>query len=360
MAEDMGEKTEDPTPRRKSEARKEGQIAKSQDLTAAVMMIGATTILAFFGGRMFLGMAEIVRYNLSPERLGRKLTVGSSKGDLLVIGAEVMRLTLPVALLMFVVTLLAVGGQVGLMFSSKSITPDLKKINPIGGLKKLLSKRSLVKAGLDALKFLVLALTATLAIRLEWDVVSSLTQLSVLNAVVEAAWLVLKIGIVVLLLLVLLALVDFVYQRWQHTEDLKMTKHEVKDERKSMEGDPEVRKRRAKMAQQILGQRLQQDVPGADVVVTNPTHFSVALKYDAGAMGAPVVVAKGADYVALRIRQIASASGVPIVERPPLARALYGVCAVGDEVPESSYEAVAEVLAFVYELEGRGLEEVAG
>jgi len=147
--------------------------------------------------------------------------------------------------------------------------------------------------------------------------------------------------------------VDLLYQRWQHTEDLKMTKQQVKDERRSSEGDPEVKSRRFQMAREIIRQRLGAAVPEADVVVTNPTHFAAALKYDSDEMAAPRLVAKGADHLAMQIRLIAVAHGVPIVERPPLARALYRNVEVGQEVPSDLYEAVAEVLAYVYRLEGR-------
>lgn len=356
MADDMGEKTEQPTSKRLSEARQRGQVAKSQDMTGALMMIGATLMLLIFGERMFMGMANLVAYHLSTERLGASLTVGMTRGDMMTTGMEVVRIVLPVMLIMSFVGVMAIVLQIGLMLSGKALEPKLSKLNPIQGAKKLFSKRSVVRASLDFLKFVALAGTGLFMIRMNLDDLVMLTALHPAQGIVETAWLVIEVGAAVLLVLLLLALVDYFYQKWQHNEDLKMTKHEVKDERKSMEGDPEVRKRRAKIAQDIQGQRVQRDVPTADVVVTNPTHFSVALKYDAAAMGAPVVVAKGGDYLALRIRQIAAAEGIPIVERPPLARALYAGCEVGDEVPESWYEAVAEVLAFVYELEGRVLE----
>ena len=179
--------------------------------------------------------------------------------------------------------------------------------------------------------------------------------LSIINAVEIIADLMLIVALTVLAILILLAILDFLYQKWQTTQDLKMTKHEVKDERKSMEGNPEVRAKRMKMARQMAMQRLGRDVPDADVVVTNPTHVSVALKYDSEMMAAPRVVAKGADFVALRIRQIAATHGVPIVERPPLARALYARCEVGDEIPERDYEAVAEILAYVYRVSGEAV-----
>ncbi|MCP4245577.1 MAG: EscU/YscU/HrcU family type III secretion system export apparatus switch protein [bacterium] len=169
------------------------------------------------------------------------------------------------------------------------------------------------------------------------------------------AALVFQLGMTLAIVLLVLALIDYAYQRYKHERDLKMTKEEVKDELRSMEGDPVVKRRRREVQMQLAYPRLQKEVPGADVVVSNPTHVAVAIKYDADTMASPRVVAKGADLMALRIRQLAAASGVPIMERPPLARALYESVQVGQEVPERFYQAVAEILAYVYELTGRNL-----
>jgi len=187
----------------------------------------------------------------------------------------------------------------------------------------------------------------------EWERVLAITVLDLVPALAVAGSIILKVAIWVIVVLFVLGLADFTYQKWQHTQDLKMTRHEVKDERKASEGDTETKGRRLKLARQMAMQRLSRDVPRADVIVTNPTHFSVALQYDQKSMDAPRVIAKGADYLALKIRYIASAHGIPIVERPPLARAIYNDVPVGREIHQAHYEAVAEVLAYVYRLEGR-------
>ena len=243
--------------------------------------------------------------------------------------------------------------QVGLLFTTEPIKPKLDKINPISGTKKLFSKRNLVKTFVNTGKLLAAGIVAILVGARHLEPLLSLPRLGVAQALYKIALICLEMAAWLLLLLLALAVIDLIYQRWQHIQDLKMTKQEVKDERRSVEGDPEVKKRRLRMAQEIALQRIQSAVPDADVVVTNPTHVSVAIKYDSETMRAPRVVAKGADYMALRIRTVARQTGVHIVERPPLARALYAATDVGQEISAEHYEAVAEILAYVYRLEGR-------
>ncbi len=356
MADDMGEKTEEPTAKKLAEARDKGQVAKSQDLSAAIIMTGATLMLVLLGPGIFAAMFNLTRFCLTEEQLATGLDAASTQGDLFIIGDEIVRTLIPVMFIMTVVSALAIILQIGIQLSPKAMQPKLEKLNPQKGLARLFSKRSAVRATLDVLKFVALAVAAGFAIRVYIDELTYLVLLQPIEAIVIASQIIIKVGIAVLLVLILLGILDLSYQRWQHTQDLKMTKHEVKDERKSMEGNPEIKQQRAKIAREIASQRLSRDVPTADVVVTNPTHVSVALRYDQHSMHAPVIAAMGADYVALRIRQIAAAHAIPIIERPPLARALYARCDVGDEIPESAYEAVAEVLAYVYELEGRAPE----
>lgn len=351
MAEDLGDKTELPTEHRRSEAREEGQVARSADLSAAVLMVGVVLLMLTFAESLLTGMTALVRYSLSPESLG-EVTPDRLGPDLTLIFAEAGRLTAPLMALMALVAALAMIQQVGLHLSPKAVELKWSRLNFVAGFARLFGKRSLVKAGLDLLKLGVIGAVVTMVIRGEIDRLAALANLSLLEALVVGAELTRTFTIWVLLVLVAIGIIDFAYQRWQLTQDLRMTRHEVKDERKGAEGDMEVKARRLKMARQIALQRLGMDVPKADVVVTNPTHYAVALRYDADAgMRAPKVIAKGADFLALRIRTIAVAHGVPIVERPPLARALYREVKVGREVPSQHYEAVAEILAFVYRLD---------
>jgi flagellar biosynthetic protein FlhB len=247
--------------------------------------------------------------------------------------------------------------QSGFLFTGKTLQPSLNKLSPVRGAKRLFSRRSLVKLGVSIAKILILGSVAV------WTVVDDVKKLmtlpwlddpgQVVRLVRAVLFLVLDLGLKIGAVLLVLALIDYAYQRWQRIQDLRMTKQEVKDELRRMEGDPLMRSRRRQVQQQLAIQRMRRDVPGADVVVTNPTELAVALKYDAETMTAPRVVAKGAGYVARRIREIAVTHGVPIVERKPLAQALFRTCEVGDEIPPKLYRAVAEILAYVYELEGR-------
>ena len=353
MAEDMGEKTEQPTGKRLSDARMRGKVAKSADLSAAIVMSGATIVICVFGVDIISGLGIVMRYVLSPQVLSSDLAGGRVAADASLVFSEVVRLVAPIMIVMMVVGYLAQVTQVGFMFSAKVLEPNLARLNVIGGMKKFFSIRSLVRGGLDLVKLALIGTVVYAVVRSEWEQILAMGALELTQALAVAAWMLLKVAIWVLVVLFILGIADFSYQKWQHTKDLKMTRHEVKDERKAAEGDTETKGRRLKLARQMAMQRLQRDVPGADVIVTNPTHYSVALKYDSNAMDAPKVVAKGADYLALKIRYIAAAHGIPIVERPPLARAIYNDVPVGREIHTAHYEAVAEVLAYVYRLEGR-------
>lgn len=353
MAEDMGEKTEQPTGKRLSDAREQGQVGKSQDLTAAIIMIGAVVLMVVFAQSTLMRVLAITRHNLSPETVASSLLVGDLVGDLNNTGYQFAIVVAPFMGVMLLVCWLSQFLQVGWLLSAKALQPKLDKLNPIKGLQKLFSKRSLIKGGLDLLKFALVGGIAFIAVQFEKELIESLPSLTVIQSVVVAGEILIRIAIWALLMLLILGLADYAYQKWQRTQDLKMTKHEVKDERKSMEGDMEQKAKRIRMGREIAMQRLQMDVPKADVIVTNPTHYAVALKYDKENMDAPRVLAKGGDYLAMRIRQIATTAGVPIVERPPLARALYHNVDVGQQIHPEHFEAVAEVLAYVYRLDGR-------
>ncbi|MBL0927098.1 MAG: flagellar biosynthesis protein FlhB [Phycisphaerales bacterium] len=353
MAEDMGERTELPTARKRSEAANKGQIAKSVDLTGAVLLIGAAAMLGALGASIFRAMWRLTGHMLSPSVIASDVAGGRVSTDLQLALWETLRMIGPFVLAMMVLGYVAGVLQVGFMVSDKILNPDWSRLNPFAGLGRLFSRRTLVKTVVDVLKMSLVFGIAIVAIRSEWEGIVALAALDIAAAFMAIVWMVVRLAMWILAVMLLVGVVDYAYQRWQTTEDLRMTKQEVKDEMRSTDGDPEVKSRRLRMARQIAMQRLQRDVPKADVIVTNPTHFSVALAYEEKTMRAPRVVAKGADYLALKIRYIAAAHGVPIVERPPLARALYGQAEVGREISPEHYEAVAEVLAYVYRLEGR-------
>ncbi|MFQ5489171.1 MAG: flagellar biosynthesis protein FlhB [Phycisphaerae bacterium] len=352
MAGDKDAKTEAPTPRRRSEARSTGQVAKSQELSAAVLLLGGLLALRFLGPGIFARMLSIFRTALAHE--------GATDSHQLVplalaAGKEIFHMVAPFMGILLVVTLMVLYAQVGLLLTLKPLTPDLKKLNPITGVARMFSPRSLVTLVQNLFKLVLVGGVAYLLIRSIADKIVHSVGLDYLSIAGLAAHLTFQLGVTLAVVLVLLALLDLAYQRYRHEQDLKMTKEEVKDELRSMEGDPVVKRRRRQVQMQLAMQRLQNVVPEADVVVSNPTHYALALKYDSQTMAAPKVVAKGVDQVAIRIRQLAAAAGVPILERPPLARAMHDAVEVGQEVPERFYQAVAEILAYVYELTGRQL-----
>jgi flagellar biosynthetic protein FlhB len=352
MADEQGEKTEPPTPRRRLEARQKGQVARSQDLSAAALLCGGLITLLMIGPELWRQLMRVMR--LALDAAG-----ATHAADLPSLGASVAVTAFrPVAVIMAVLVLIAVlvlYAQVGVLFTATPLTPNLNKLNPISGVKRLFSARTVVQLLQSLFKLGLVAGVAYLTVSGFADQVV-LAAGAAFPAMYPMAWeLVYRLAIRLAAILLVLALIDFAYQRYRHEKDLRMTKEEVKEELKSMEGDPVIKRRRREVQMQLALQRIRKDVPQADVVVTNPTHYAVALRYDAESMSAPKVVAKGADYLALRIREVAAAAGVPIVERPLLARMLYAETEVGREVPSKFFEAVAEILAYVYQLTGRNM-----
>ncbi len=351
MADEFGEKTEAPTPRKRQEAREEGNIARSSDLSAAIMLLGAVLLLGVFGRRMFAAMVTLVEATLGPSA-GQVLTIGDI-GPLVTAGVHLgVQILMPVALGILALGIAANMLQVGFVVTGKPLVPKFSKISPVKGLKQIFSMRGLVRFIMSMLKVAAIGGFAAALIIQDWPAMLALIHLESQTMLAAAATLVWSLALKIAAVLLVLAILDFSYQKWQYEQDLKMSKQEIKEEFKRMEGDPLVKQRRARVARQLAMQRMAYDVPKADVIVSNPTHFAVALKYD-GDMGAPKVIAKGADYMALRIRQIAAANDIPIVERPPLARGLYRHVQVGQEIPSQYYTAVAEILAYVYRLSGR-------
>lgn len=351
MAEDLGEKTEDPTSKKLEDARGKGQVAKSQDLAAAIMLLAAILIFIVLGPLFANGFAGITRGGL--ESFAKydgydAQHIGSVVRD---VGYQALVVVVPVMALMMLVSYISNAGQIGLMFTTYPLQPKLDKLNPIAGTKRLFSKRNLVKNLINLCKLVVVILVSYLVLNMQSTRVVGLPLLTMVGGMMVLFRLLAELALALVILLLIIGVIDFMYQKWQHKQDLRMTKHEVKDERRTMEGDPQIKGRRNRMMQEIALQRAQIEVPKADVIVTNPTHYSVALRYDATKMRAPKVVAKGVDHMALRIRHIARAHGIVIVERPPLARGIYYGVDVGREIPAEFYEAVAEVLAYVYRLE---------
>ncbi len=353
MAEDLGERTEQATPRRRQEAREEGNVARSQDMSAASMLLVATIVTAAAAWYLLTQGKLLVEAALDGEFICDPLDPAVAADFTSFIGAAALRVAGPVLLVVWGGAYLSHFWQVGWLFTTKTLHPRLDKLNPINGFKRIFGLSGLVKATLDALKVLIVVAVGAHAIYQRGPEIVTLPYLENMAAMIAIGWMMLDLAMRVLAVLLLLGFMDFLFQKWKHGEDLKMTKQQVKDEMKQMEGDPDVKRRRMRLQQQFAMQRINSAVPKADVVVTNPEHISIAIQYDQSKMGAPKVVAKGADYLALRIRQIAQLHGIPIIERKPLARALYKAVKVGQEVPPQFYKAVAEILAYVYRLSGR-------
>ncbi len=353
MAEDLGEKTEDATPKKRQQARQSGNIPKSQDLASALMIL-CGSILLFITLMPTLGHFKLLMEAiLDGDVAGDPLDPKDAKTAATLAVTTLVRVATPILLSMFVIAYVVNFAQVGFLLTTKTIQPSLSKLNPLSGIKKLFGLTAIVKAGMDVLKVVVVATVAIATIRQHFDSILVLPFLEPIQIMHKIGWLMVDLAMRLVAVLIILGLIDITYQKWKNKEDMKMTKQQVKDEMKSSEGDPQVKKRRMRMQQQIAMQRISAAVPKADVIVTNPEHYAVAIRYESEEMNAPKVIAKGADYLALRIRQIALYNGIPVIQRPPLARALYRQVPVGGEIPPDFFKAVAEVLAYVYGLEER-------
>jgi len=346
------EKTEKATPKKRQDARKKGQVAKSMELPSALVMLGGFAVLAFYGPQMGGGLMNMVRLTLTEYLLWdvTERNVGAMFSELLIDGALLL---LPIFAAVVALALLAGYSQVGFLFTGQSLVPKFNKLNPIEGAKQILSLRSVVELIKAFLKVIIIGLIAFLILWGERSNLLAFASLPLTSTLKYVSSLVLKLGLFVAGALVVLALFDFAYQKWDYEKKLRMSKQEVKDEYKKMEGDPLIKAKIREKQRRMALMRMMQEVPKADVVVTNPTHYAVALKYDGETMEAPQVVAKGADYVALRIRKTAEEHGVPLMENKPLARALYTQVEIGETIPQQLFQAVAEVLAYVYKTRGK-------
>ncbi len=348
---DSEEKTEAPTPRKREESRNNGQVARSQDLSAAVLLFVSFLSLNWFGPALWRSLVMILRSALTSED---PANVSHLLPLITAIARESFTRMAPILLVLLAAILVVLYAQVGWLLTGKPLIPSLSKVSPLAGLKRLMSVRSLMTGVINFGKLLIVVAVAVYFFMHNMPAIMFAYTSEFYAAFQLGASLAFSLAMQMSAAMLLLALLDFAWQRFRHEQDLKMTKEEVKDEMRSMEGDPKLKERRRRVQMQLSLQRLQKDVPQADVIVTNPTHFAVAIAYDAQRMPSPKVVAKGADYVALRIRQIATEMGIPIVERKPLARALYDTVEPGEYIPERFYLAIAEILAFVYELTGDG------
>ncbi len=355
MPDDAGEKTESPTPRRRQEARSKGQVAKSTDLNSAVLLLGGLLGLKYCGPMMLASLYSTMRENLANSE------AGADAFDIRKFGPELAMMLLgavgPIMIVIVLAALISNLLQVGLLYSPQALAPKLDKLNPINGVARMFSARTAVQLVMNLIKLAVVVVVATYAVQTRLDEILLALSLSGWTMLAQVCSVLYGIGLQLAVALLILALIDFAWQRWKFEKDLRMTKQEVREEMRSMDGDPLLKQRRRKMQMAAAMQRIQKAVPNADVIVTNPTELAIAIKYDVEKMAAPKVVAKGADHLAKKIREIAMLHGIPIIERKPLAQALYKTVEVGQEVPEKFYKAIAEVLAYVYRLRGKKLNK---
>ncbi len=351
MAENFQEKTEQPTDKKLDDAKKKGQIAQSKELSSSMIIIFTTIFLSYTMTQLFGDIFKI--YVSSVRSIDFDINVSNAYGIVSFAVYQWMWLVVPVFGLLLFITVGSSILQSGFMWSTESMKFDPSKMNPIQGVKKFFNKRALVELLKSILKILLLTYIAYNLIMNELPQIFSLPSQdlrSIISYLGNTAFrLTLKVGMVFLLI----AGLDYMYQRWQHNKDLMMTQQEVKEEAKEREGNPLIKSRIRSLQREMSRIRMMEDVKTADVVVTNPTTYAIALKYQPGEMHAPKVVAKGAGFVAAKIKEIAFKSGVPVIENKPLAQGLFHTVNIGDYIPEKFYLIVAELLAMVYKRKGR-------
>ena len=355
MAEDHqddSQKTEEPTSRRLEQAREKGQVARSQEINHWFMILAIAIVFGIFGESLVDGIAKsLIPFIERPHDI--RLDGGQVRAVLASVGWRLgLAVLIPVAI-MVLLALLSGLSQNGLLISFESIKPKLEKLSVRKGLKRLFSTRSAVDFLKGVAKISIVAAVVLILLWPEWRVLPNLVSFETRELLELLQTLAIRVLIGVLSVMTLIAALDFLYQKHQHTKQLRMSRQELKEEFKQTEGDPMIKARLRQIRMERARKRMMAAVPEADVVVTNPTHFAVALKYDEALSQAPVLVAKGADSMAQRIREIAAEHKVPIVRNPPLTRALYDGVDLDQEIPAEHYKAVAEIIGYVMRLKGK-------
>ncbi len=354
MPGDDQEKTEQASPKKQADARQKGQVPSSRDVSSAVLILVVVLVFKSLGPSFFANIKDIMVQTFSS--LSRAPMTANAFTSLMQQGmVSVLYIVGPIVGLMALVGGLSVILQHGVLWTTDPIMPQFSRIDPLAGFKRIFSATAIANLTKTVLKFLVIGFVAYKIFRDELPTVVTMTQLS-LPEIVEISGsvlgrLVLKLGLVV----AVIGAADLGFQRWDHAQKLKMSKQEVKDETKQAEGTPLVKSRIRNLQREMAKKRMMADVPTADVIVTNPTHLAVALRYKANDMGAPRVVAKGAGFIAERIKAIAAEHKIPVIENKPVARSLFKNVDIGKEIPSDIYRAVAEILAYVYKLRGKGM-----
>ena len=354
MADQAGEKKHEATAHRRQKAREKGQVARSQDLGSALVLLMAVALLYWAGGELLNTIARIMTAGFTQERFWT-LDSRSASGLISAATIECLWALLPIMGGICAIILINNWFQLGFLFLPDKLNLDWKRIDPIAGAKRLVTLPNIARLGFGLLKVALVTLVILLGVWGRWEQILGSTALSI-GEIGGMVWgTTLEMCLRTALVLLLLAILDYGFQRWKSEQDMKMTDEELREEMKMMNGDSQLIARRRAVQRQLAMSRVATAVPEADMVVTNPTELAVAIKYDHETMPAPIVVAKGSGHVAAKIRKIALESGVPVIERKPLARALFKNVEIGESVPADQYAAVAEVLRYVYELKGKTL-----
>ncbi len=350
-----GEKTEPATAKKLKDARQEGKVAKSKEISSAfdlLVLFLCLKIFVSYVGENLIGVFSLVYNNMADFVSINEGGVSTQAvaSFMSTVFLKWLLIVLPFFAFGFVVTFLVNLVQVGWTVSAKPMQPKLSKFNPINGFKRIFSKDSLFELLKSILKVGIIAYIIYTSLKDRANDLYILYDLNLKQAIALTGTLIIDVGLKISIVYLILGIADYIYQKRKFSEDMKMTKQEVKDEYKNTEGDPQIKGRQRRKMQEVSQKRMMQNVPKADVVITNPTHFAVALQYNAEESPAPIVLAKGEDYLAQRIKEIAREHNIEIVENKPLARMLYHNVDVGAEIPPELYQAVAEVLAYVYKM----------
>lgn len=359
MAEESFEdKTEQPTPKKREEAKKKGQVAKSRELPSVAVILSGITTLTFFCSYMYCYIQKIME-----EAFSLSLLNDVSVNGFIIFAEKMLSLfilaMIPIFAAIIITAILTNVIQVGFLLSYESLKPTLSKIDPIKGFQRLFSKQSFVELAKSLLKLAIIGTIGYLAIKNEVKDLPQLGDMEIASIIIYILKAAFVVVIKCILAMAFLVAIDYAFQKWDFENKLKMTKKEVKDEHKRTEGDPLVKSRIKSIQIQMARKRMMQAVPKADVVITNPTHLAIALSYDNSSMEAPKLLAKGAGKVAEKIKTLAEKHNIPIVENRELAHSLYSLVDIGQEIPPFLYKAVAEVLAYIYKLKGAKQYEAA-
>jgi len=346
-----GDKTEKATPKKRQDARKKGQVLQSREISSAMVLIFVFISLRIFGGHIYNQLASFTKKILAEYPKVEDLYTINNLTGLFIDTAVVLLKTMgPIFAVAIITGLIAGYAQVGFLFTMETLKFKFSRINPVNGVKRVFSTQGAVELVKAIFKIIIIGYVAYAYLNSQKASVLNLMNMDVMDTALYIATTSLSVAIRICVVLIILAVLDYGYQWWRYEKDLRMTKQEIKEEYKQTEGNPEIKSRIKQKQRQISMRRMLHDVPKADVVITNPTHYAVAIKYDAETSDAPVVVAKGQDFIAIRIKDVARENSIEIVENRQLARTLYETVDIGQAVPPELYQAVAEVLAFVYSL----------